>query len=93
MASITVKAHPRARKTALTGRIGEAYKLDIAAPPTDGKANEEAVRYLAALLRIARNRVHVTQGAAGRLKVIEVEGFTQPELEESIAEIFERLRR
>lgn len=91
MASITVKAHPRARKTALTGRLGETYKLDIAAPPADGKANEEAVRYLAALLRISRGRVHVTQGAAGRLKVIEVEGFTQTELDAAIAEILARV--
>ena len=84
MASITVKAHPRARKTGFTGRLGDAYKMDIAAVPADGKANEEAERYLAALLRIPRSRVHVTQGAAGRLKTIEVEGIAQAALDEQL---------
>ena len=91
MASVTVKAHPRARKTGFTGRLGEAYKMDIAAVPARGKANEEAERYLAALLRLPRSRVHVTQGAAGRMKVIEVEGMTQEALDETIARVVDRL--
>jgi hypothetical protein len=39
MARIAIKVHPRAKRTAITGRLGEAYKLDLKAPPVDGKAN------------------------------------------------------
>src|ERR1035441_1459824 len=33
MARLSVKVHPRARSTALTGRLGDAWKLALAAPP------------------------------------------------------------
>jgi uncharacterized protein (TIGR00251 family) len=81
MARITVKAHPRARRSAITGRLGEAWKLDLAAPPVDGKANEECVRFFAELAGVARARVRVVSGAAGRLKIVDIEGVAQADLE------------
>jgi uncharacterized protein (TIGR00251 family) len=81
MARITVKAHPRARRSAITGRFGEAWKLDLAAPPVDGKANEECVRFFAELAGVARARVRVLSGAAGRLKIVDIEGVAQADLE------------
>jgi len=81
MARVTVKVHPCARRSSITGRFGEAYKLDLAAPPVDGKANEECVRFLAELARWPRARVRIVTGLTGRLKVVEVEGMAQEELE------------
>ena len=81
MARITVKVHPRAKRTAVTGRFGDAWKLDLAAPPVDGKANEECVRFLAVLAGVPRSRVRVITGATGRLKLIEVEGVAQETLD------------
>ncbi len=85
MARITVKAHPRARRTAIHGRFGDAYKLDVAAPPADGKANEECIRFFAELAGVPRRRVRIVTGAAARLKLIEIEGVTQNELERLLA--------
>src|SRR5436190_2151316 len=51
MARLTVKVHPRAKRSAVTGRFGDAWKLDLAAPPVDGKANDECVRFFAEHLR------------------------------------------
>ncbi len=81
MARITVKVHPRARQSAITGRFGEAWKLDVAAPPVDGKANDECVRYLAEFAGVSRSRVRIVTGASSRTKVVEVEGIEQSELE------------
>jgi len=80
MARFTVKVHPRARRTALTGRIGDAWKLDLAAPPVDGKANEECIRFFAELAGVARSRVRIVQGATSRRKVVEIEGIGEEEL-------------
>ena len=74
MARIAVKVHPRAKRTAITGRLGEAYKLDLKAPPVDGKANEECIRFFAELAGVPRNSVRIVRGAASRMKVIEIEG-------------------
>lgn len=80
MARVTVKVHPRARRSGITGRLGDAWKLDLAAPPVDGKANEECVRFFAELAGVPRSRVHIVTGATSRLKVVEVEGVPQEEL-------------
>jgi uncharacterized protein (TIGR00251 family) len=81
MARITVKVHPRAKRTAITGRLGEAWKLDLAAPPVDGKANDECVRFFAELAGVPRSRVRIVIGATSRTKVVEIEGLAQDGLE------------
>jgi uncharacterized protein len=81
MARLTVKVHPRARRSAIAGRFGEAWKLDLAAPPVDGKANEECVRFFAELAGVPKSRVRIVNGATSRMKVVEIEGIAQDALE------------
>jgi uncharacterized protein len=81
MARITVKVHPRAKRSAITGRLAEAYKLDLAAPPVDGKANEECIRFFAELAGVPRAAVRIVKGSASRSKVVEVDGLDDAEME------------
>jgi hypothetical protein len=81
MARLTIKVHPRAKRTAITGRHGDAWKVALAAPPVDGKANEECVRFFALLAGVTRSRVRIVMGLTSRLKVVEIEGISQDELE------------
>ena len=81
MARIAVKVHPRARRSAIAGRFGDAWKLDLAAPPVDGKANEECVRFFAELAGVPRARVRIVTGLTSRMKVVEIEGIAQEDLE------------
>ena len=81
MARLTVKVHPRAKRSALAGRLGDAWKLSLAAPPVDGKANDECVRFFAELAGVPRSRVRVVTGLTSRLKVVEIEGVPQEDLE------------
>lgn len=81
MARITVRVHPRARRSAITGRLGEAWKLDLAAPPVDGKANDECIRFFSGLLDVPQSRVGIVLGKTSRTKVIEIEGVSQVDLE------------
>jgi uncharacterized protein (TIGR00251 family) len=81
MARLTVKVHPRARRSGIAGRLGEAWKLDLAAPPVDGKANEECVRFFAELAKVPRAQVRIVTGATSRTKVVEIAGVEQAELE------------
>jgi hypothetical protein len=80
MARITVKVHPRARRSAMGGRLDDAWKLDLAAPPVDGKANEECIRFFAELAKVPRSRVRIVLGNTSRTKVIEIEGLAQDQL-------------
>ena len=86
MARITVKVHPRARRTAIAGRLGDAWKLDLAAPPVDGKANEACIRFFADLAHIPQSRVRIVLGLSNRTKVIELDGVSQETLESRLSE-------
>ena len=81
MARLTVKVHPRAKRSGMAGRIGDAWKLSLAAPPVDGKANDECVRFLAEFAGVPRSRVRIVMGLTSRVKVVEFEGVPQEGLE------------
>jgi uncharacterized protein (TIGR00251 family) len=81
MARLTVKVHPRARRSGIAGRLGDAWKLDLAAPPVDDKANDECVRFFAELASVPRASVRIVAGTTSRTKVVEIDGIGQAELE------------
>jgi len=76
-----VKVQPRAKRTELAGKLGDAYKLRLAAPPVDGKANEACVRFFAQTFGVAASAVRILQGQAGRRKIVEIEGVDPAEVE------------
>jgi hypothetical protein len=81
MARITIRVHPRAKRTRIAGKLGDQYKLDLAAPPVDGKANQACIRFFADLAGVPTGRVRIVLGLTSRTKVIEIEGVSQDVLE------------
>lgn len=76
-ALVKLRVSPGAKSTALKGLYGEcAVKISVAAPPVDGRANTEIVRFLAGLLGVSRSAVEVVSGASGRDKTVLVRGAT-----------------
>jgi hypothetical protein len=73
---IAVKIHPRAKKNAITGELGDALKVSLTAPPVEGKANEACIEFFAKLLKVPRSSVTIASGASSRNKVIRVAGVT-----------------
>jgi uncharacterized protein len=86
MARVTIKVHTRAKRTRIVGRYGDGWKLDLAAPPVDGKANEACIRFFAELLRVPQSRVRIAAGLTSRTKVVEIEGVLQAALESKLSE-------
>lgn len=71
---IPVRAQPRASRSELAGEYDGAIKIRLAAPPVEGEANAELVRFLAKVLGVPRSAVRVVSGETGRNKWVEVEG-------------------
>lgn len=69
---LKIYVQPGARKTEIVGEHDGAMKIKIKAPPVDGKANEEVVRFFAELLGIAKNKIELVQGEKSRHKTIEI---------------------
>jgi uncharacterized protein len=74
--TFAVRVHPRAKKNAITGEVGDALKLTLTAPPSDGKANEACIEFFAKLLKVPRSSVTIAAGETSRNKVIRVAGWT-----------------
>ena len=70
--TIKVRVQPRASRTEIIGEHAGAIKMRVAAPPVDGKANEECRRYLAKLLKVGATSVEIISGDSSRDKVIRV---------------------
>lgn len=85
---IPIRAQPRGGRTAIVGvRATGALEVRVGAPPVDGAANDELVRYLARdVLRVAPSRLRLVQGQSGRDKVVRVEGLTLDEVSLRLAE-------
>lgn len=73
---LTVHVQPKASKTACVGIYGNALKIRVAAPPVDGAANEELVRFLASELSVPPTAVRIESGKGGRHKRVRVNGVT-----------------
>ena len=73
-AVLTVLVQPKASRTECIGMHGAALKIRVAAPPVDGAANEEVIRFLARTLAIPRSAVHIESGTSSRHKRIRITG-------------------
>lgn len=82
--TFAVRVLPRASRTEVRGEIEGAVKIALAAPPVDGAANQELIRFLARLLAIPTRQVAIISGLNAKNKVIEVAGLEMDE----VAQVF-----
>jgi uncharacterized protein len=83
-ATFQVKVHPRARKNAITGVVGDALKVALTAPPVEGRANEACIAFLAEFLNVARSSVTIAAGESSRQKLIRIAGVRAAQVEERL---------
>lgn len=67
---------PRARQTAVVGLHDGRIKLQVAAPPVDGKANKVIETFLARTFGVRRDAIHWTRGETGRRKTLTIDGVS-----------------
>jgi uncharacterized protein (TIGR00251 family) len=75
---LNLKVSPGARRTSIAGTYGEdTIRLNVSAPPKEGRVNSEIEGFLSSLLGVPRSDVAVTRGASSRNKVVVVRGLQQ----------------
>ena len=74
---LAVHIQPKASTTECVGIHGAAIKIRVAAPPIDGAANDELIRFLASRLSIPVSSVQIKSGAGGRHKRVVIKGATR----------------
>ncbi len=82
--TFAVKVHPRARRNAITGTVGDALKLALTAPPVEGKANQAVIEFLADFFAIPRSSVTIANGETSRNKVVRISGLTKKTFKDTL---------
>jgi uncharacterized protein (TIGR00251 family) len=73
---LRIKARPGAAATevrgVMAGEEGETLKIDVAAPPENGKANQELVKFLADWFAVAKDKIKIISGAGDKVKLVKI---------------------
>lgn len=77
---VEVKVVPGASRTRIAGAHGDLVRVQVAAPPEKGRANEALCAFLAETLGVPRRAVSVVRGASSPRKTVRVEGAGAAEI-------------
>lgn len=71
---IQVLVKPGAKMNCITGISAESVDVQVAAPPMDGEANAELIKFMAHVLKVRKSDVSLEKGSKSRTKVLAVSG-------------------
>jgi uncharacterized protein (TIGR00251 family) len=78
---LKLRVSPRSRRPGIAGRHGDAWKVRVAEPPEDGRANEAVLDLLARTLDLPRSRFALVSGHSSREKIVVLDGVEQAQTE------------
>lgn len=82
---LRVWVKPRASKSRVAGVRDGALEVAVAAPPVDGEANSELIRFVARLLSVPKSSVRVASGLASRHKTLAIAGIGSDRVREVLS--------
>jgi hypothetical protein len=80
---LRLRVQPRAGRSGFAEPVGDALKVKLKAPPVDGRANAELLRFVADAFGVRRADVSLVSGKQSRTKQLRVNAPTRwpPEIE------------
>lgn len=74
MKTIKLKITPRSSKNEIGETMSDGtLKIKLKAPPVDGEANKELIKFLSAEWKIPKSKIKIIKGLTSRTKIIEIE--------------------
>ena len=83
---LRLRVAPGSRRPGVAGRHGDGWKVRVAQPPEDGRANEAVVALLAEALELPRSAVAIVSGHSGRDKIVALDGIDPAEADRRLGE-------
>ena len=87
MPLLTVRVIPRASKSAISGRRGDALLIRLAAPPVEGAANAALAEFLARTFGRPRRDVVIVAGHKSRDKRVRIDGISDADVSARLSAI------
>ena len=84
---IIVQVKPNARQNRLIKFENNILHLAIVAPPVNGKANRELIRFLSDLLIVSKSNLIIKKGLKSRRKTISVTGSIREQLADMVTKL------
>jgi uncharacterized protein len=78
--TFAIRVLPKSSKPGLAGLKEDALRIRITAPPVEGRANEESIRFLATLFNVKRNQVTIKAGHKSKKKLISIVGLKREDI-------------
>lgn len=69
---IEVKVHAKSKRESVVPQPDGSYKVDVKAPPVEGKANEAVCEVIAEFFKKPKRSVRVVMGSTNSRKVVEI---------------------
>jgi uncharacterized protein len=86
-ARLRVRVQPRSSKGEIARERDGVLVVRLAAPPVEGRANEELCRLIARWLSVGKGSVEVVRGARSREKLVQIRGLTQEEVRDALDDL------
>ena len=86
MATLPVKVVPGASRSRIAGRYGDGIKVQVAAAPERGKANEAVIELLATAFGLRRTQVTIVSGHTQPRKIVQID-IPEADLTVKLAEL------
>ena len=71
--TFAVRVVPRASRNEIAGLHDGALRIRVAAPPVEGAANRELVKFLAKKFKVGQAAITLVSGANSKNKIIRIE--------------------
>ena len=75
MSRVKFRIIPNARKTEFVGEYADALKIKLCAPPIEGKANAELVKFLSKSLGVSKASIAFVSGETSKDKTLDIPDF------------------
>lgn len=70
---LRLRLQPGARQNAFVGPLEDAFKIQIKAPPIEGRANSELIAFLAKAFGVTKQGVVIQGGEKSRVKLVKIQ--------------------
>lgn len=70
---LSLHIQPKSSKNSVVGIYNGAFKLKIKAPPVDGAANKEIIKFVSKLIKVKKNSIKIVMGQTSKQKKIYID--------------------
>jgi hypothetical protein len=87
-AALAIRVKARGKKNVISGILSDGtVKIELTAPPVEGKANEALLKFLASKLEVSINRLEIVAGDHGKEKLVTILDMDPATLNRKMLEI------